>query len=86
MTEVQRPFQEALAARLRHAERSDGSFVEIEAGELHRDVGGYPGPDHRMPVCCLVMTREMRTGDRVVSSPPKGKRASLTIRYRLPRP
>jgi 5-methylcytosine-specific restriction protein A len=27
------------------------SFADISAGDLHRLVGGYPSPDHRMPVC-----------------------------------
>jgi hypothetical protein len=29
--------------------------AEINAGELHRRVGDYPGRNHRMPVCCEVM-------------------------------
>jgi hypothetical protein len=29
--------------------------VEINAGDLHRRVGGYPGQNHRMPMCCVVM-------------------------------
>lgn len=31
------------------------SSAEINAGDLHRRVGGYPGPNHRMPVCSVVM-------------------------------
>ena len=85
MTEIQRPFEEALGKRFRSAQRSGLSFIDIVSGDLHRDVGGYPGPEHRMPVCCSVMEREVRPGDRVVSAPPKGKGATLTIRYRLPR-
>lgn len=85
MTEIQRPFEEALSARLRTAQRSGMTFVDVVSGSLHREVGDYPGPDHRMPVCCSVMEREMRPGDRIVAAPPKGKGATLTIRYRLPR-
>jgi 5-methylcytosine-specific restriction protein A len=85
MTETQRPFEEALATRFRSAHRSGMSFVDVVSRDLHRDVGGYPGPDHRMPVCCSVMERGMRPGDRIISAPPKGKGATLTIRYRLPR-
>ena len=32
--------------------------VEINSGELHRAVGGYPGADHRMPMCCDAMYEE----------------------------
>jgi hypothetical protein len=60
-------------------------FVDIEAGELHRSVGWYPGPKHRMPICCRVMREEMRDGDIILDEPPKGTGASLVIRYRLPR-
>jgi hypothetical protein len=60
--------------------------VEVSAGELHRSVGGYPGPDHRMPVCCSVMRFEFSEDcDRVLESPLSGDGASLTIRYNLPR-
>jgi 5-methylcytosine-specific restriction protein A len=59
--------------------------VDINAGELHRAVGGYPGRSHRMPICCAAMREEMRAGDEGVTSPASGYGASLTIRYLLPR-
>jgi len=60
--------------------------VEVNAGQLHRLVGDYPDPKrHRMPVCCDVMLSTMALGDEVVARPPKGKGASLTIRYQFPR-
>ena len=56
----------------------------ISAGELHRLVGGYPSKGaHRMPMCCSVMRQQMRTGDIIVTEPPKGAGVSLRIRYRL---
>jgi 5-methylcytosine-specific restriction protein A len=48
-------------------------------------MGGYPGPKHRMPVCCEAMYGEKRDGDEIISAPAKGKGAKLTIRYKLPR-
>lgn len=66
-------------------ERSEGDFVEVRSGDLHRVVGGYPGSGHRMPVCCQVMRRNIRAGDVIVTEPPKGAGASLVIRYSLPR-
>ena len=60
-------------------------FIDINAGELHLRVGGYPGPNHRMPVCCRVMKEEMHPGDIILQEPPKGAGASLTVRYMLPR-
>lgn len=61
------------------------SSIDINSGELHRRLGGYPGKNHRMPICCDVMQQNMKSGDLVVQSPLKGKGASLTIRYQLPR-
>jgi len=62
-----------------------GSFVDVTSGDLHRLVGGYPGRSHKMPVCCDVMRKAMQSGDRILASPPKGRGATLTIRYVLPR-
>ena len=78
-------FRAELRAHLGSAERRGAGQLEINSGELHRAVGGYPGPGHRMPMCCEAMYQERVAGDEVVKSPPKGKGASLTIRYLLPR-
>jgi hypothetical protein len=61
---------------------------EINAGELHRRVGDYPGRNHRMPVCCEVMRGAFApdAGDVITEQPPSGQGARLTIRYVLPRP
>ena len=64
---------------------SRGGYVDVTSGDLHRRVGGYPGPSHRMPICCSVMRQSMLGGDVIVAEPPKGNGATLTIRYRLPR-
>jgi 5-methylcytosine-specific restriction protein A len=61
------------------------SKIAVNSGDLHRQVGGYPGPNHRMPMCCAAMRSEMRNGDKIIQSPPKGNGASLTIEYQLPR-
>jgi hypothetical protein len=78
-------FRSVLRQQMREAELSGESSTEINGGELHRQVGGYPGPNHRMRTCCEALTSEMRSGDRIVQSPPKGYGASLTVRYTLPR-
>jgi sarcosine oxidase delta subunit len=74
------------AALRRAFEQARGQpFVDVNAGDLHRQVGGYPGPNQRMPNCCSVMRQAMQEGDTIRATPPKGAGASLTIRYRLPR-
>lgn len=79
-------FVRALQAVFADTERLGLSFIGITAGALHRRVGGYPGNDHRMPVCCDAMRSVMGPSDSIVSQPPKGDGASLLIQYALPRP
>ncbi len=78
-------FSAELRVQLARAEQRGAPHVDINSGKLHRQVGGYPGKSHRMPVCCEVMYADMNAGDEVLDAPPKCKGASLTIRYRLPR-
>jgi hypothetical protein len=67
------------------ASQQSAKFVDIESGDVHRKLGGYPGRNHRMPACCEVMKRLMGPRDTVLADPPKGQGASLVIRYALPR-
>jgi 5-methylcytosine-specific restriction protein A len=78
-------FRVELKAQLRASELRGASSIEINSGDLHRKVGGYPGPDHRMPVCCEVMYGEQEAGDSILVAPLNGHGASLTILYVLPR-
>ena len=60
--------------------------IIITSGELHRLVGGYPGTNHRMPICCAAMKEAFNSStDTILSSPTSGNGASLKIRYALPR-
>lgn len=70
------------------AMREGKGIAEVNAGDLHRRVGDYPGRNHRMPVCCQVMRAAFApdAGDVILEEPPSGQGASLTIRYVLPRP
>jgi hypothetical protein len=76
-------FQNRLMAILNGARQNGQSYVDVESGNLHTQVGGYPNPNHRMPVCCDVRRRLMRVGDSVVKEPTSGQDATLTIRYSL---
>jgi len=78
-------FRNALNEKFRNALDGGQELIQIRSGDLHRELGGYPGLSHRMPVCCQVMRREMRDGDTVVAEPPQGMGANLVIEYRLPR-
>lgn len=76
-------FEQELGGRLARARRDSKRSLTVNAGELHRAVGGYPGRANRMPICCRVMRKYMSAGDRVVAAPPKGDGASLTVCYEL---
>ena len=78
-------FRKELSAQLARGTKRGAAHLEVNSGELHRVLGGYPGPNHRMPICCEVMRREINDGDEVISEPMGGKGASLTVRYKLPR-
>lgn len=76
-------FERELAAQIERAKSRGATHLEVNSGELHRAVGDYPGTNHRMATCCDVMRKRMHPGDTEISSPEKGKGASLTIRYML---
>ena len=78
-------FRETLIGILSKSEELGLVAVEVNSGNLHRRVGGYPGPDHRMPVCCEVMYAEMKSEDTIISQPESRKGASVVVRYVLPR-
>ena len=78
-------FENKLLEKLRKAQEKNQSYVEITSGDLHRSVGGYPGNDHRMPVCCDVMRELMKVNDEIIQQPPSGMGATLLIRYHLSR-
>jgi hypothetical protein len=83
-------FQKKLRKQIGRAEKQGRSHIEVNAGELHRVVGGYPpkaGKQHSMPTCCDVMRQEFKRGNAtVIHEPTKGKGPALTICYDLPRP
>lgn len=84
-TPTTRDFEALLETKFSEAEKEGLSEITLNAGELHREVGGYPGVDHRMPVCCNAMRNAMQIGDALIKEPPSGQGASLTIKYKLPR-
>lgn len=78
-------FQKKLEDILLDAQQQGKTFVDIRSGDLHKEVGSYPGPNHRMPICCNVMRKKVKYTDQILKEPPKGLGANLIIRYKLPR-
>ena len=81
-------FRSKLHTLLAQAEADGASRIEINSRQLHEEVGGYPPQSnrtHRMPTCCQALYGEMKLGDQLITAPPKGKGATVTIRFKLPR-
>lgn len=73
--EIQRLMQEA---------KSKGAeYVDIVSGDVHRNLGGYPGKNHRMRTCCEAMYAKMGTKDEVLNAPASTYGATVEIRYYL---
>ncbi|BCR35200.1 HNH endonuclease [Mariniplasma anaerobium] len=62
-------------------EQMSGDYIDLIAGNIHRELGGYPGRNHRMPICCKAMRDLMSDKDQIIYEPKKGNGATLTIRY-----
>jgi hypothetical protein len=83
-------FRSELVAQILRAQRQGRPHIEVNAGELHRVVGGYPPkagePQHSMPSCCDAMREEYKKGEaEIVHETESGRAPALTIRYYLPR-
>ena len=79
-------FGSELSSVLERANELGLEYVGMTSGALHRRVGGYPGQEHRMPLCCAAMRSAMLPGDRIIEAPPSRNGASLLIPFALPRP
>jgi len=70
-----------LRRQLAHAQNAGLPYIDIKAGDLHKDVKGQA----RVPLLCHVMRKLMESGDRVLHEPASGQSTSVVIRYVLPR-
>lgn len=83
-------FRSELLAQIDCATKQGRLHIEVNAGELHRAVGGYPPrgtSSHGMPIFCGVLRAEMQRGKvAIVFETSSGNTPALTVRYYLPRP
>jgi len=75
-------FEKELSNMLYEANQQGLSYIDVSSRDLHIRVGNYPGPDHRMPVCCDIMRKKMGPDDIVLKEPPSGQ-GVIVIRYFL---
>lgn len=78
-------FADLIMRKLIDASAKQAKSIRLNAGELHRELGGYPSTRHALTSCCDAMYEARRPSDTIVSAPPKGRGATLTIEYKLPR-
>ena len=78
-------FRKELQRLMNEAKEKGCKYIDITSGEVHRNVGGYPGKKHRMPSCCEVIKSMKKVNDEIINEPTKGNGASLTIRYIIDR-
>ena len=83
MIPVKKDFTNKIAELKKISRQGGEPFLLITSGDLHKIVGGYDTTNHRMASCCDAMYDAMHTGDEIIQAPPKGKGASLTIKYYL---
>ena len=81
MGPVAQDFENQITAIKALTKQRGQLYVDIKSGNLHRQLGGYPSNNHRMPVGCEVMKRMMCPGDLILKTPPSGQGATLVIRY-----
>lgn len=81
MLPVKKDFEKKINELKKFSKENGESFLMITSGEIHKIIGGYPSKNHRIASCCEAMYDAMKTGDEIVQAPPKGKGASLSIKY-----
>jgi transcriptional regulator with XRE-family HTH domain len=82
-----RQIDMALMARFQQAYQARQAYVDVKAGDLHRDLANPSKPGmNRTPLVCRVMRKHKTAQDPVLSQPSKGDGLTFTVRYHLPRP
>ena len=76
-------FRQELRTQMDRATKHGSPNVLINAPDLYKSAGGYPGSNNGMPLCCDAMQDEMQPGDLLLIERSSG--AGMTVRYFLPR-
>ena len=76
-------FRQELRTQMARAAKSGAANVLVNAPDLFRSAGGYPGSSQGMPFCCDAMQEEMKPGDLMLVE--RSAQAGMTVRYYLPR-
>ena len=83
MTPTAWDFRNKLTVILNTAKHSGKSYVDVESGNLHKELGGDSNSHHRLPIFHEVMTKMMRPGDSILKEARHGDGATMLVRYIL---
>ena len=76
-------FRNKLTVILNTAKHSGKPYVDVESGNLHKELGGDSNSHHRLPIFHEVMTKMMRPGDSILKEARHGHGATMLVRYIL---
>jgi hypothetical protein len=57
--------------------------VDVESGNLHKELGGDPNSYHKLPIFHEVMKKMMRSGDSILKESHNGDGATILVGYIL---
>ena len=81
MTPTAWDFRNKLTVILNTAKHSGKPYVDVESGNLHKELGGDSNSRHRLPIFHEVMTKMMRRGDLILKEPRNSDGATMLVRY-----
>jgi hypothetical protein len=76
-------FRNKLMAILNVAKHSGKPYVDVESGNLHKELGGDSNSHHTLPIFHEVMTKMMRPGDSILQEPRNEAGTTMLVRYIL---
>ena len=74
-------FRNKLTVILNTAKHSGKPYVDVESGNLQKELGGDSNSRHRLPIFHEVMTKMMRRGDLILKEPRNSDGATMLVRY-----
>jgi hypothetical protein len=83
MTPTAWDIRNKLTIVLNTAKHSGKSYVDVESGNLDKEMGGDSSSDQRLPMLHEIMTKMMRRGDLILKEPQAGASATMLVRYNL---
>lgn len=83
MTPTAWDIRNKLTIVLNTAKYSGKSYVDVESGNLDKELGGDSTPDQRLHILHEIMTKMMRRGDLILKEPQAGDSATMLIRYNI---